>query len=331
MTKPGDIGGLPRRARDWADDLQRRHTLFGFPYAVIRRYVDDSGARLAALITYYGFLSIFPLLLLVAVAISVVLRNNVQVRQELIAAVVPAQFADTVNTALASLPTSGVATALGLIGLIFSSLGIVTSGYHTLNNLATVPYRVRPRLVRRYLRTTLLVLLLVVAAVGMGALTLLAGVATSGGGESRLAAVTGISLITFLLLWASTALLLPRRPRLGTVWPGALIGSLAIALVLTFGAALLPMLAARYGPVYGSFAAIAGLFALMFVVGQALVFAGEIAVVHARGLWPRSLDPTQPTDADVRSLTALARMQEWLPVERVQARFDAPPERGLNP
>ena len=48
----------------WADRVQRRHGLLGFPYAVIKKYGDDDGGREAALITYYGFLSIFPLLLL---------------------------------------------------------------------------------------------------------------------------------------------------------------------------------------------------------------------------------------------------------------------------
>ena len=38
----------------------------GFPIAVVYKYVDDQGGYLAALITYYGFLSLFPLLLLLA-------------------------------------------------------------------------------------------------------------------------------------------------------------------------------------------------------------------------------------------------------------------------
>ncbi len=36
----------------------------GFPLAVLSKFVDDQGGYLAALLTYYGFLSLFPLLLL---------------------------------------------------------------------------------------------------------------------------------------------------------------------------------------------------------------------------------------------------------------------------
>ena len=46
------------------DEFQRRRPAVGFPVAVVYKFTDDQGAFLAALITYYGFLSLFPLLLL---------------------------------------------------------------------------------------------------------------------------------------------------------------------------------------------------------------------------------------------------------------------------
>ena len=58
------LTSLPNRIIAWADRLQRQHGMLGFPYAVVKKYGDDEGGRHAALITYYGFLSIFPLLLL---------------------------------------------------------------------------------------------------------------------------------------------------------------------------------------------------------------------------------------------------------------------------
>ncbi len=73
----------------WADGLQRRHGVLGFPYAVMKKYGDDGGGREAALITYYGVLSIFPLLLGVAV-LSRVLASYPDLRERLVAAVVPA-------------------------------------------------------------------------------------------------------------------------------------------------------------------------------------------------------------------------------------------------
>ena len=51
---------------DRFDAFQRRHPVIGFPLGVIYKFFDDSGGYLAALITYYAFVSLFPLLLLLA-------------------------------------------------------------------------------------------------------------------------------------------------------------------------------------------------------------------------------------------------------------------------
>src|SRR5580693_8194757 len=70
------LNGLVNRITAWADRLQREHTVLGFPYAVVKKYGDDEGGRQAALITYYGFLSIFPLLLLGVAVLSRVLADH---------------------------------------------------------------------------------------------------------------------------------------------------------------------------------------------------------------------------------------------------------------
>src|SRR3954470_19204485 len=107
--------GLVKRVICWADDVQRRHGVLGFPFAVIKKYGDDNGGREAALITYYGFLSIFPLLLLGVAILSRVLAGNPDLRQRLISAIVPPVLQSTVEHALTTLPTSPVPLIAGLI------------------------------------------------------------------------------------------------------------------------------------------------------------------------------------------------------------------------
>ena len=70
------LSGLVNRIIAWADRLQREHGVLGFPYAVVKKYGDDAGGRQAALITYYGFLSVFPLLLLGVAVLSRVLADH---------------------------------------------------------------------------------------------------------------------------------------------------------------------------------------------------------------------------------------------------------------
>ena len=69
---------------DRFDAFQRRHPVIGFPLGVIYKFFDDSGGYLAALITYYAFVSLFPLLLLLATVLSWVLSSRPDLQEEII-------------------------------------------------------------------------------------------------------------------------------------------------------------------------------------------------------------------------------------------------------
>ena len=104
--------------------------------------------------------------------------------------------------------------------------------------------------------------------------------------------------------------------------------------MLNAGAPLLARLVAKAGPVYGSFATVAGMFALLYLVGQVLVYAAEVAAVRYARLWPRALDVNRPTAADARALALLAREQERIPAARVEFRLatgGSPPVPGGSP
>ena len=58
------------------DRFQREHRWAGFPLAVIYKFIDDLGSYQAALLTYYGFVSLFPLLLLAVTILGFVLAEQ---------------------------------------------------------------------------------------------------------------------------------------------------------------------------------------------------------------------------------------------------------------
>src|SRR6201996_5786850 len=68
----------------WLDRLQRRNRGVSVAVAVIYKYLDDQGAYLAALITYYAFVSLFPLLLLLTTALGVVLAGHPDLQQDVL-------------------------------------------------------------------------------------------------------------------------------------------------------------------------------------------------------------------------------------------------------
>jgi len=315
----------------WADQLQRKHGVLGFPYAVVKKYGDDAGGREAALITYYGFLSIFPLLLLGVAVLSRVLASRPDLRERLINAVVPEALRSTVEHSLAALPTSTLPLVFGLLGLLYSGTGVVFSVYQTLNHVAAVPHRLRAPFLSRYIRVFVMLATLLLGGLAVGALTVVATALPGQPGIQRAAAVLGSALVIFGVLLLAAKLLLVRPAPVRVLWPAAVLGAVVVTLVLTVGAPLLARLVAKAGPVYGSFATVAGMFALLYLVGQGLVYAAEVAAVRYARLWPRAFDLTRPTEADVRALTLLAREQERIPAARVSfhlAAPDSPPAPG---
>lgn len=328
---PNALGRLVARVVAALDGWQRRHGVLGFPIAVVKKYGDDAGGRHAALLTYYGFLSIFPVLLLAVVALTRILAADPALRERVIDALVPPDLHDTVDTAVTSLPTGGLPLLIGLFGLLFSATGFVFTAYDTLNHLAGVPHRRRHGMVPRYLRGFLVLIVLLVCVATMAVLVALSVELLESGALSTAATGLGVLLVSFVLLLVAARLLVARPVRFADLWPGALLGALVVSTIVLVFSPLLARFVSRSGPVYGSFATIVGLFALFYLVSQALVYSAEVAVVRRRRLWPRALDSADPTDADRRALTVLARVEERIPAERVSVRFTGDPAAPSRP
>src|SRR4051794_29573035 len=153
------------RLVDRLDALQRRRRFLGFPWAVLRKYLDDDGARLAALITYYGFLSLFPLLLLATTAVTELLRSRPELQRELLDRLVNPELRPDVEQALAQLPPGGLPLVIGLVTLLFAGTGGVLAVYAALNRMWGVAWRDRFGLTRQYTRALLVLVLSFIGAV----------------------------------------------------------------------------------------------------------------------------------------------------------------------
>ncbi len=328
---PSRAAAYGARLMAWSDGLQRRHAVLGFPYAVVKKYGDDAGGRQAALITYYGFLSIFPLLLVAVSLLTTVLVANSELRAAIVETLVPPPLHDAVDAALTSMPSSGLPLAVGLLGLLFAGTGVVFSAYETLNHVAGVPMRARFGFVSRYARVLLMLVVVLASGVVVATLTVAASARPEEAALQRVYAPGSTYAVVFLVLVGSAKLLVAKPVSLRTTWLAAAAGAFAVTLVLSTGGRLLARLVSNAGPVYGSFATVAGCFALLYLVSQALLYSAEAAVVLHLRLWPRALVTSRPTPADLRALERLASEQERLPGERVELRFEAPRGKGGPP
>ena len=73
-----------KQAARAVDTLQQRHAWLAVPVAVWKKFGDDQAGNLAALIAYYAFVAIFPLLLVLVTVLDIVLKNDPGLQQRLL-------------------------------------------------------------------------------------------------------------------------------------------------------------------------------------------------------------------------------------------------------
>src|SRR6476646_3027352 len=149
------------------DRYQRDHRRAGLPLAVIYKFIDDQGTYLAAIIAYYGIVSLFPLLLLLSTILNFVLEGQPELQQRVLDSalgqfpVVGDQLADPHG-----ISGSGVALAVGIIGTIYGGLGVAQAAQNAMNTIWRVPRNERPNPLKSRLRSVLLLLVVGLSIIG---------------------------------------------------------------------------------------------------------------------------------------------------------------------
>jgi membrane protein len=314
------------------DRFQQRHPWAGFPLAVIYKFTDDQGGYLAALMTYYGFLSVFPMLLLLSSVLGFLLQGNPELQQKILDSalsqfpVIGQQLGDP-----RGLRGSTVAVVVGLIGSLYGALGVAQATQNAMNTMWAVPRNRRPNPITSRLRSLLLL--------GVGALTFLVSSTLSGFGTTRVAVVsnlhealqlaaTGLSVVViaaffvFLFRWSTT-----RELSRTDVLPGAITAALLWQLLQTFGAVYVGGVVRNADATNGVFAIVLGLIAYVYLATVSLLMCGQVNVVRVRHLYPRTLltpftDDVDLTDADQRAYTSYARAQRTKDFESVDVSFE---------
>jgi membrane protein len=118
------------------DRFQRKHPWAAFPLAVAYKYFDDFGAYLAALLTYYGFVSLFPLLLLLSTVLGFVLSGDQRLQHEVLISAVH-QF-PVIGGDLAQpkhLGGGSVGLVVGIAGSLYGGLGVAQAFQYASNTV----------------------------------------------------------------------------------------------------------------------------------------------------------------------------------------------------
>jgi YihY family inner membrane protein len=305
------IGNHLKRILAKLQEVQARRPVLAVPLAVVKRFGEHGGGRLAASISYWSFFSLFPLLLAFVTILNIVLQDDDTTRQDL------------VDGALGQIPVIGsqlgaehplggswLAVSFGLLGAVWAGLAAVNALQAALDEIWDVPRFQRPNgAVKRAKALAFLVLL----AVGIGVSTVASNAADI---IRSTAVVTALGLlVTFVvdaaLLLATFWLLTTGRNPVRTLWPGTVFSAAGLVGLQVLGTWVVQRYIKGASDTYGTFAVVIALLSWFFLLSRVVLYGAELNGVLARQVWPRTM-------VGEGELTRGDRRASELDAERVQ-------------
>ncbi|MFI5080862.1 MAG: YihY/virulence factor BrkB family protein [Streptosporangiales bacterium] len=305
------------------DAVQQRHKATAFVFGLIKKYGDDNGGVLVANLAHSGFVSLFPLLLVLVTLVGLVASNDPVVRHQVLKAVAH-QFpiiGDQLAGRVTELRRSSIiGLVVGLVALTWGATGLAQAGLFTMGQVWNLPGPARPGYFPRLGRA--LVFLGVLGA-GVAATTLLTSLGLYGHGPGLLA-VAGDILVPATnvgMFFLSFRVLTPKAVPTRRLVPGAVLGGLAWTVAQALGTYVVGHFR-HTDAVYGAFATVLVLMAWISLSVEITVYAAELNVVLARRLWPRSIVQPPLTEADRAVLAAQALQNQRRDDQRVHVSYD---------
>ncbi|MHA3701386.1 YihY/virulence factor BrkB family protein [Jatrophihabitans sp. YIM 134969] len=316
------------------DRFQQRHPVVGFPLAVVYKFFDDQGAYLAALVAYYGFLSIFPLLLLLTSVLGFVLGGNDTLRDQIQDSAfnqIPILSQTIGGTDISQgLQGSVPAVVIGFLVALYGSIGVAQAAQNAMNRAWGVPRNSRPNPFKARGKSLLLVTVVGGGVVVTTALsTLIANTGNFGFALGTTLTVVAY-LVTiggnFLIFWEGFRLSTARDLKYRQLWPGALSAAVGWWVIQRAGTYLAQQQLAGANTAYGVFGVVLGLLGFLFVGSILFVMSAELNVVRDRRLYPRSLltpftDDVVLTPADQRAYGSYPAIERLKGFEQVHVQF----------
>jgi len=293
---PGSPAKLPKRA--WLGVLKR----------TVKEFKRDKLTDWAAALTYYGILSIFPLLLVLVSVLGLIGQSATQPLIDNLGKVAPGPAKEIFTSAIQNLQQSrgaaGVLFIVGLAGALWSASGYIAAFMRASNAIwdveegrpfwKTVPLRVGITLV-----TVVLLAVMALAVVLTGPLAEQAGNVIGLGGTVVTVwdivkwpvLIVIVSLMFAFLYWAAPNV---RHPRFQWVSPG---GVLAVLLWILASAAFAFYVAnfGSYNKTYGALGGVVIFLVWLWISNIAVLLGAEFNAEIERG---RQIEAGHPEDEE---------------------------------
>ncbi len=282
------------------DSFQRQHSPIAFAYAVIKKYGEDQAGYQAALVTYYGFLSLFPLLLILSTVAAIVGSRDPQLGQHLVESVSHyfPQVGASLNDSIKSSHRGGIALVIGFLFALYGARGIADAFRNAVNHIWHIPLAQRSGFPRSLLRS---VLLITGGGVGFITASVVAGTVSAGNHPApfKIASFIINMLILYLVFMFILSMSLPMKISRQRFRVGAAVSAVGLASLQLLGTYILSRQSQSLSNSYSAlFATTLGLLAWIYLQTQVIMYAVVIDTVRDGKLWPRSLSGQEPTVVD---------------------------------
>ncbi len=308
------------------DDFQQRHRWLAIPMAVVKKFGDDQGGGLAALVAYYAFFSLFPLLLVFVTVLGFVLQGDPNA-QKAVENSALSQFPivggpNGALSHLGGLRGSGIALIIGLVTSLLAGLGVTQAAQNAFDRVWAVPFKDRPNFIQSRLRGIgLLVSLGLLFILATGASGLVSG-GLGGGPLVGIAAIVISLLLNFALFMAAFRLMTASSVPARELRTGAIVAGIFWEILQLVGGYYIGHVFHHSSSTYGTFGLVIALLVFLHLGAQLTLFAAEVNVVLGRGLWPRSLLGPPDAPADQETLRALAKVEERSEEQQIDVEFN---------
>lgn len=290
--------------------------------ATFKKFSEDKSTGLAAMIAFWAFFSIFPLLMVLVTILGFVLpasaKNNVLTH---VAAMFPLLDAKSIT----GLTGTWWPLVAGGVTALWSGMGAVRTTQTAFNSVWEIPYHERPRLIEQILRS-----LWVLATIGLGLVltTLISGLVTSTatgvnlGAAGRIGGYVLAIVLDVGLFVAAFRMLTDREITTRDVLPGAILSGLVFFVLEQLSSFIIARHLKSAQSTYGHFATVITILWWFYLQALVTLLGAQLNVVLKERLHPRSLVEAPQTEADHRALQAYAAERTYQPEEKVHTRVE---------
>lgn len=273
------------------DRLQQKNRISAFVVAVIKKYNDDHAGRRAATLTYYSFLSLFPLLLVLTTITDILIGHDPHLRSLVVKGVdsyfplLGNQLSNHVHRLHAG---NGLALISGLVIMVYGARGVASAFSSSVQEIWNIAPEHRDKFPKNLFKDLAIV---IVGGVGLILASVIASLASSAGKgvDFRILSILLNLLILFWLFRVLLNLSLPKRIPFSETRSGAAAAAIGLVILQLVGGYILGRELRHLSALYSYFAVTLGLLFWLYLQAQVLYYAIEVAIVSSRKLWPRAL------------------------------------------